>query len=69
MKRSTESATDTRPLLRILRDLCKAYASLRNFQGDETERELAFTNIRRRAYELLTWLAEEESKPKQKQEK
>jgi hypothetical protein len=46
-----------------------AYASLRKSGDDETERELAFSTIRRRAYELLTWLAEEESKPKQKKEK
>lgn len=69
MKQSNESAIDIRRLLKILKDLAVAYASLRKSGDDETERELAFSTIRRRAYELLTWLAEEESKPKQKKEK
>jgi len=69
VKQSNESAIDIRRLLKILKDLAVAYASLRKSANDETERNLAFSTIRRRAYELLTWLAEEESKPKQKKEK
>ena len=69
MNRVNDTAIDLRRLLKILKDLAKAYASLRKLADDETERELAFSTIRRRAYELLTWLAEEESKPKHKKEK
>lgn len=69
MKQSNESAIDIRRLLKILKDLAVAYASLRKLADDETERNLAFSTIRRRAYELLSWLAEEEAKPKQKKEK
>ena len=68
MKTTTESATGIRQLLRILRDLAKAYATLRSSSEDETDRNLAFATIRRRAYELLTWLAEEESKPTKQKE-
>jgi hypothetical protein len=64
-----DTAIDLRRLLKILKDLAKAYASLRKLADDETERELAFSTIRRRAYELLTWLSEEESKPKHTKEK
>lgn len=69
MNRVNDTAIDLRRLLKILKDLAKAYASLRKLADDETERELAFSTIRRRAYELLTWLAEEESKPTKQKEK
>lgn len=69
MNRVNDTAIDLRRLLKILKDLAKAYASLRKLADDETERELAFSTIRRRAYELMTWLAEEESKPTKQKEK
>ncbi len=69
MNRVNDTAIDLRRLLKILKDLAVAYASLRKSADDETERNLAFSTIRRRAYELLTWLAEEESKPKHTKEK
>ena len=58
---------DLRELSRILKDLLRAYAALRRYGDDETERNFAYANIRRRAYELLTWLADAELKPNTKE--
>ena len=58
---------EQKDLRRIVRGVLSAYFAWRK-AADDVDAEIAFSQLRRRAYDILTWLADEESKPKKKKD-